>query len=117
MTTWTHWSVLAAHEMAVALGPNKCRGLPFFHALTGCDTVSSFGGRGKKKAWETWTACDEVTDVTAAFCALVASPTLSAIDDHMDALERFVVLLYDRTSSQNMSMSVASTCSPRLVDQ
>jgi len=42
---------LAAHEMAVALG-NKCRGLPFFHALTGCDTVSSFGGRGKKKAWK-----------------------------------------------------------------
>ena len=90
---------LAAHEIAVALGPIKCRRLPFFHVLTGCDTVSSFGGRGKKTARETWSACDEVTDVTAAFCALATSPNLSIVDDYMDALERFFVLLYDRTSS------------------
>ncbi len=30
---------------------NKCQGYPFFTALTGCDTVSSYGGRGKKNAW------------------------------------------------------------------
>ena len=44
---------LAAHEMAQALGPDKCQGLPAFHSFTGCDTVSSFGGRSKKTAWET----------------------------------------------------------------
>jgi hypothetical protein len=98
--TGKNFRFLAVHEMAVALGPNKCRGLPFFHALTGCDTVSSFGGRGKKTAWESWKACDEVTDITAAFCALAATPNPSIVDDYMDALERFVVLLYDRTSSQ-----------------
>ena len=38
---------LTAHEMAQASGPDKCRGLPAFHAFTGCDTVSSFGGRSK----------------------------------------------------------------------
>ena len=27
-------------------------GLPFFHALTGCDTVSAFHGKGKRTAWE-----------------------------------------------------------------
>ena len=74
--------------------------MPFFHALTGCDTVSSFGGRGKKTAWESWKACDEVTDITAAFCALAAIPNPSIVDDYMDTLGRFVVLLYDRTSSQ-----------------
>ena len=31
---------LAAHEMARALGPDRCKGLPMFHAFTGCDTVS-----------------------------------------------------------------------------
>ena len=41
---------LAAHEIAKTLGPNKCRALLFFHAFTGCDTVSCFGGRGKKTA-------------------------------------------------------------------
>lgn len=95
--TGKNFRYLAAHEMAVALGPNKCRGLPFFHAFTGCDTVSCFSGRGKKTAWQTWKACDEVT---SAFCALAATPTISTVNDYMDPLERFVVLLYDRTSSQ-----------------
>ncbi|KAJ8397883.1 hypothetical protein AAFF_G00435720 [Aldrovandia affinis] len=99
--TGKNFRYLAAHEMAVALGPNKCQWLPFFHAFTGCDTVSCFSGRGKKTAWETWKACDEVTDeVTTAFCTLAATPTISTVDDYMDSLERFVVLLYDRTSSQ-----------------
>ena len=30
--------------------------LPMFHAFTGCDTVSFFGGKGKKTAWNTWRA-------------------------------------------------------------
>ncbi|KAG7156370.1 hypothetical protein Hamer_G006109 [Homarus americanus] len=45
---------LAALEMATCLGPEKARALPIFHALTGCDTVSSFSGHGKKTAWAIW---------------------------------------------------------------
>jgi hypothetical protein len=86
---------LAAHEMAKALGPDRCIALPMFHAFTGCDTVSSFGGRGKKTAWDTWMSFD---GVTRAFCVLAATP--DSIDDVMGPLERFVALLYDRTSSQ-----------------
>ena len=44
----------AAHEMAGALGPERCIALPFVHAFSGCDTVSSFAGRGKKTVWEIW---------------------------------------------------------------
>ena len=45
---------LPAHEMAHALGPEKCINiaLPFLHAFSGCDTVSSFAGRGKKTVCE-----------------------------------------------------------------
>ena len=43
-----NFTFFAAHEIAVALGPNKCRGLSLFHALTRCDTVSRFGGRGEE---------------------------------------------------------------------
>ena len=32
---------LPAHEMAGALGPERCIALPFVHAFSGCDTVSS----------------------------------------------------------------------------
>ena len=41
---------LAAHQIAACLGPEKSSALPMFHALTGCDTVSSFVGHGKKTA-------------------------------------------------------------------
>ena len=43
-----NFQYFAIHEMAEALGPQHCLALSMFHAFTGCDTVSSFGGRGKK---------------------------------------------------------------------
>jgi len=51
--TGKNFRYLALHEMAVALGPNKCRGLLIFYASTGCDTGSCFSGRGEKTAWKT----------------------------------------------------------------
>ena len=73
----------------------KCLALPMFHAFTGCDTVSSFSGRGKKTAWETWNVFPEVTD---AFILLMGQPQQSVVVFAMEVLERFVVLLYDKTS-------------------
>ena len=104
----------AAHEMAQALGPDTCRGLPAFHAFTGCDTVSSFGGRSKNTAWETWKVCDEVT---ATSCTLGATPTPSILDDSLDTLERSVVLLYDRTSNHEHVNDAGSNSSTRRVEQ
>jgi hypothetical protein len=42
-----------------------------------------------------WNAYDEVTPI---FCALAATP--ETVENWLGPLERFVVLLYDRTSSQ-----------------
>lgn len=39
---------LAAHKIASSLEQKKAQALAMFHALTGCDTVSSFVGHGKK---------------------------------------------------------------------
>ena len=39
---------IADHEIANTLGPDRCEAMPMFHAFTGCDIVSCFGGRGKK---------------------------------------------------------------------
>ena len=66
-----YFRYLPAHEMADALGPDRCVALPMFHAFTSCDTVSCFGGRGKRTARDMWNAYDEVTP---AFCALDATP-------------------------------------------
>jgi len=59
--------------------------------------VSSFGGRGKKTAWETWKAYEEINP---AFCALAAWPSIEDVENWLHLLERFVVLLYDCTSSK-----------------
>lgn len=94
--TGRNFRFLAAHEMARALGPDRCIALPMFHAFTGCDTISCFAGRGKKTAWDTWSVYETITK---AFCSLMEKP--ESVNDNMKSLERFVILMYDRTSSLN----------------
>ena len=87
---------IPAHVIARVLGPEKCIAMPFLHAFSGCDTVSLFAGRGKKTVWEVWRMFAEVTPT---FCTLASNPNLSAINHHLEVLEHFVILLYDRTST------------------
>ena len=85
---------IPAHEFTASLDSIICSTLHVFHAFTGCDIDSSFGGRSKKTAWVTWQSYPQAT---GAFENLLLLKDV--IDDHtMSALERFVVLLYDRTS-------------------
>ena len=83
------------HLVAQSIGIEKCLALPLFHALTGCDQVSFFAGRGKKVAWKTWKQYDELTDAlqSIAFC-----PPKETMETVLHVIERFLVLLYDRTS-------------------
>lgn len=92
--TGSRYRFLPIHEYANALGPSKCVALPIFHALTGCDTVSSFLGRGKKTAWKVWEAFDQITPTFKSFSKLPNEINRKCQDD----VERFVILLYDRTS-------------------
>ena len=43
--TVNHLQDISAREIATKLGAQVSRALPVFHAFTGCDTVSCFGGR------------------------------------------------------------------------
>jgi hypothetical protein len=88
---------LAAHELAVSLVPDKSRVLPMFHALTGCDTVSSFIGHGKRTAWATWKAMPELTKTLLD----MSSAPDDVPDDGTRVIERFDILMYDRTSSSH----------------
>ena len=86
---------LPAHAIATSLGQEKACVLPMFHALTGCDTVSFFGGRGKKTARDVWNVFPELTPVLKSLMMLPED-----IDDtYMGIIERFVTLLYDHMSS------------------
>ena len=97
MGTGSHLRYIAAHEISSSLGPEMSKSLPIFHAFTGCDTVSCFAGRGKKTAFTVWRNYPAVTD---AFLQLASSPTHPVSEACMANLERFVILMYDRTSSK-----------------
>ena len=60
--TGSHLQYIPVHEVAAEMNQRICTTLPVFHALTGCDTVSAFCGRGKKTGWNTWKAFPEVTN-------------------------------------------------------
>ena len=93
--TGKHLRYIPAHEIAVSLAPSKSQALPFFHAFTGCDTVSAFHTKGKKTAWETWKVYE---DVTATLLTLSTGPAQIKEED-VAVLERFTLLIYDHTSS------------------
>lgn len=70
-------------------------GLPAFHALTGCDTTSSFFGKGKKTAWAVWQSLPELTlPLQLLSCP---NPTLEMITTHTAVFQRFLILLYGVT--------------------
>ncbi len=92
--TGSNFRYIPVHSVAALMNPKARATLHVFHAFTGCDTTSSFAGRGKKTAFNTWNVFPEVT---GAFEDLLhmqenfGSTTIST-------LQRFVVLMYDRTS-------------------
>ena len=55
------------------LESNICCALPFFYALSGCDTVLSFYGKGKCKA-NVWLKSSQKDDLTEVFIQLGETP-------------------------------------------
>ena len=51
--TGLHLGYIPAHGIAAYLCPSRTEALSIFHAYTGCDTVSSFAIKVKKRAWDT----------------------------------------------------------------
>ena len=87
--------MLPSHVYAQHLSKQKYLTLLFWYAFTGCDTVSSFNGRGRKTAWNVLEAFPEITDVFAR----LSLSSADIADDDLTLSEKFVVLLYDRIAS------------------
>ena len=89
-----HHRYIPVHEIVSSIGPCKAKALSMFHAFTGRDVTSFFASKGKKSAWDAWNAFPDLTDTL-----LTLAETPECISDKtMEVLERFVVLMYDRTS-------------------
>ena len=89
-----HYRYIAIHTIANKLGRENSRALPFFHAITACDAMSFLSSVAKKTAWEVRKAFPEFTK---SFIDLGNLP-LSLSEETMKHLQRFVILLYDKTS-------------------
>ena len=57
--------------------------------------MSSFCNHGKKTACETWSTYNEVTN---EFNLLSDKPSEDCVKESVENIERFVILLYDRSS-------------------
>jgi hypothetical protein len=88
-----HLKYLPVHNIANVLTEEQCEALPFFHAVTGCDTVSFVAGRGKKTAWNAWRSLPEMTKT---FRHLSTPQNQVSLED-VHALEQFVIIQYSRT--------------------
>jgi hypothetical protein len=88
---------LSVNAICASLGSQVSMALPVFHAFSGCDTTSCFYGKGKKSAWMAWKSYPKVTE---SFMTLRNHPyrTLSVQDLAFKDLERFTVVVYDKTS-------------------
>jgi hypothetical protein len=84
------------HDSVRSLGP-RSKALPFFRAFTGCDTVSTFVGKGKKTAWQAWSVFENATEVFHC----LSSPCDNLTQSEVGVLEEFAVIVYDRSSSTN----------------
>ena len=101
--TGKNYTLYSIVHICASLGHHKSQALPVFLAFTGCDTTSSFRGKGKKSAWNAWQICDEVTET---FMHLACNPfvVFNVDSHHFQMLERLAVLMYDKTS-QHISVN------------
>ena len=78
---------IPCHHIAAELRSVASHGLLFMHAISGCDTVSSFYGIGKKTAWAVWRSLPNLHEI---FARLSNAPSMISSND-MEAIERYVV--------------------------
>ena len=83
---------LPIHDMVANLGPDKCSGMLFVHAFTGCDILSAFCGEGKKTAWQVY------PQVTPVFKKLSQYPPVME-NACFNVLEKFVITMYGKNRS------------------
>lgn len=89
--------VISINKLYAFLGNDISNSLPFFHAFSGSDSTSGFRGKGKKTIFKIWKSFPEATQT---FLKISSNPfeAINISSDIFKVLERFTVLVYDKTS-------------------
>ena len=85
-------------------GEDICRALPYFHALTRCNTTSSFYQLGKSKFWKTWMKHHNNNNesLTGTFIHLGDQPTNIDPNDIV-IIAKYIYNCYDLDTSSGTS--------------
>ena len=94
------FAVYSVNNACSTLGLDKSKIMSSFHAISGCDTTSSFHERRKKSAWKSLVLFPEVK-VVFQYMADHPFEALDISSPHFKLIERFTVILYDRTSTSD----------------
>lgn len=81
------------NKISVEPGERKCRALPFFHAFTGCDIVSSFYNHSKCKFWDRCFESEEEELLTDVFMTLSDKPEY-VDDEQLSIIQQYVGFVY-----------------------
>ena len=87
---------ITIHESTTSLGSSICRILPALHCITGCDSVSSFSGIGKKSGLS---VLKSNIDQLVEMFEFGESSELMLQEPVVEACIKFVCLLYDKKST------------------
>ena len=91
-STGSNRRYVAIHEVVASLGRVRSLALPGFHAFTGCDTTSSFFGKGKKSAFSVWKSHSKFD---CAFSIMSnRQPNENEIRTVYPLIQQFVCMLY-----------------------
>ncbi|CAH3031303.1 unnamed protein product, partial [Pocillopora meandrina] len=90
--------IVSIRRVCERLGREICEILPSLHAITGCDSVSAFSTKGKKKALD-------VVQMNSALRQTLGSlgERVPARQDDLNKLERFVCALYNDHLCQSVN--------------
>ena len=91
--------VVNIRDVSAELGPTFCSALPGMHAITGCDSVSAFSGKGKRLAADLVMGNDTIAQSLADL-----GTDVPPREDQMAGIEHFVCQLY---KAQTLSINEA----------
>ena len=77
-------------EFACTIGHISWKGLPFFYAFTGCDTVSSMYNCSKIHFWDKLFKQPNIPKLLEVFAEL-SNQTMAVTSEHVDILKKFLV--------------------------
>ena len=88
--------IIDVTKVCDSLGSDTCQALPSLHVLTGCDSVSSFATKGKKKAFD-------IVQGNQVFRESVEILGERIPMTNFDQLEQFVCALYNDSKCQSVN--------------